>query len=106
LKAQNIDTVQFHPKDTLVVGVAGSAPFIYTDSTGTNSGVAYEIWENVSNALDWNYTTQNFKSVPEGLNAVRSGKIDVLVGPISITSDRTKFVDFSQPYYYSGQAIM
>lgn len=93
-------------QDTLKVGVAGSAPFIAVDSSERISGVAYEIWKDVVEAKGWNYKTITFNSVPEALNAIKSGTIDVLVGPVSITSERTKHVDFSQPYYYSGQGIM
>lgn len=94
-------------KDTLLVGVAGSPPFLMRDTmTGNFSGVAYQIWKNVANEKNWNYKNIKFRSVPEGLNALRHKKIDVLVGPINITSERAKLVNFSQPYYYSGQGIM
>lgn len=92
-------------KDTLIVGVAGSAPFVIQDSLNDN-GVAFEIWKDVATVKGWNYKVKNFKTVPEALSAVKKGNIDVLVGPVSITSERVKSVDFSQPYYYSGQGIM
>lgn len=94
--------------DTLKVGLAGSAPFVMSDTSqsGSDRGVAYEIWDDVANIKGWNYTIKNYTSVPEALKAVEQGKINVLVGPVSITSDRIKHVDFSQPYYYSGLAIM
>lgn len=87
----------------LTVGLAGSPPFNLKDEKG---GIALEIWSSVTEGLGWDYQTVHYKSVPEALKALRNGKIDVVVGPSSITSDRIEKVDFSQPYYYSGVSIL
>jgi polar amino acid transport system substrate-binding protein len=98
---------QMEQADTLLVGLAGSAPFLMVDtSTKSFSGVAFEIWRDIAIEKGWNYKTMQFPSVPEALNALRAGNIDVLVGPVNITSERARTVNFSQPYYYSGQGIM
>jgi|GEM_PF-5987457 len=33
------------PKDTLLVGIAGSEPFVFSD---VNKGISIEIWENIA----------------------------------------------------------
>ena len=43
-----------------------------------------------------------------GIEAVDNGKIDVLVGPISITSRRLAMpgIDFTQPYYLGKSGVL
>lgn len=89
----------------LRVGLAGNPPFVMSGHNN-NSGIAYEIWNGVADAANWHYSIQLFPSVPDALSALKEGKLDLVVGPISITSGRIKEMDFSQPYYYSGLSIM
>jgi len=89
----------------LRIGIAGSSPFIM-GSNNSQSGIAVEIWDAVADAENWNYTTQNFTTVSDALTALKIGKLDVVVGPVSITSERVKSFDFSQPYYFSGLSIL
>lgn len=93
-------------KDTLTVGIAGSAPFIMKNEiTDEPDGIAVNIWEDLADKKDWNYRYKTFSNVEKALSAVESGKIDLVVGPISITSKRVKKLWFSQPYYQSSLAI-
>lgn len=95
------------PPDTnhLRIGVAGSPPFVMS-SAQSRSGIAYEIWAAVADAENWSFTTEQFSTVSDALSALRNGKLDLVVGPVSITSERVKTIDFSQPYYFSGLSIM
>ena len=52
------------------------------------------------------YETTWVKTVPELIAALEAGKADVAVAAISITSEREKVIDFSQPYYESGLQIL
>lgn len=97
--AQQITDRRFH------VGIAGNPPFIMADSQGTR-GIALEIWASIASEENWQYKTTYFESIPEAIKALDQGKIDLVVGPVSITSDRAALMDFSQPYYYTGLSIM
>lgn len=101
-KAQDSSFVK--PPDNFVVGVAGSPPFVVSPANG--SGISLEIWEALTSRLGWNYTLKSFADVPAALQALASGKIDALVGPVSITSEREKMARFSQPYYQSSLSIL
>jgi polar amino acid transport system substrate-binding protein len=90
---------------TLRVGVAGSQPFIVRTAAGLQ-GIAFEIWESVAAQAGWRYSTQQFENVPEALDALVAGKLDVVVGPVSITAERAKFARFSQPYFASSLSIL
>lgn len=89
----------------LRVGVAGNPPFVMS-AKENHSGIAYEIWDAIADAENWRYTTQQFATVSDALSALKEGKLDMVVGPVSITSERVKAMDFSQPYYFSGLSIM
>lgn len=93
-------------KDSLVVGIAGSEPFVSQNKiTKKPEGIAVEIWQNLADKNDINYQYKRYPTVEKALNAVEAGKIDLVVGPISITSQRLKHLQFSQPYYQSSLAI-
>lgn len=93
--------------DTLRVGVAGSAPFFYTENgSKVPQGAAVDIWQEVANQKNWNYKYQNFTSVKDALQSMREGNLDILVGPITINSDRVQNFKFSQPFYQSSLAIV
>lgn len=104
--AQNTDTILDMPDTTIIrVGISGSSPFIM-EKDGHLEGISYEIWEAVAGESGWKFTTDKYESVSEGLSSLQKGDIDVLVGPISITSSRSKTARFSQPYFQSSLSIL
>lgn len=88
----------------LKVGIAGSEPFVFDDLDNPR-GIAIEIWEDMANEKEWNYKYVPFNTVNAALTALENNEIDIVVGPISITSDRVAKMSFSQPYYQSSLAI-
>ena len=90
---------------SLRVGIAGSAPFIVQDNNNFE-GISIDVWQSIASEAGWKYSTQSFQTVDEALQNLESGKIDVVVGPISITSERAKLVRFTQPYYQSSLSIL
>ena len=93
--------------DTLTVGIAGNAPFIIqTDKPGHPKGIAIEIWERIANDKNWTYRYKSFDTVSEALKALDNGTVNLVAGPISITSDRVERMSFSQPYYQSSLSLV
>ena len=91
---------------TLRVGIAGNAPFYFTENNSTKpEGISIEIWEQIAEEKDWNYQYESFNSVNEALESLKAGKLDVVVGPVSINSQRVEHFRFSQPFYQSSLAI-
>lgn len=89
----------------LRVGVAGSEPFVFPNNTSSN-GIALEIWEEMAKKKSWDYQYKIYDSVEDALRALNKGELDVVVGPISITSQRLEYMRFSQPFYNSSLAIV
>lgn len=90
----------------LTVAVAGDKPFvIYNPDSKSLEGISLSIWEKIAKQKNWTYQYKYFDSVDKALNALKQGQVDLLAGPISITSERVKDFRFSQPYYQSSLTI-
>jgi polar amino acid transport system substrate-binding protein len=89
----------------LRVGVGGSEPFVVSTPAG-EQGIAVEIWQAVAAQAGWQYRFEQFDSVPKALDALTDGKIDVVVGPTSVTAERVRTARFSQPYFSSSLGIL
>ncbi|MBP7400362.1 MAG: transporter substrate-binding domain-containing protein [Chitinophagales bacterium] len=89
--------------DTLMVGTAGSEPFVFD---GEDKGIAIEIWDKIALNKSWNYKYVHFENVDDALHALMQGHLDLVVGPISITSSRIEHMKFSQPFYNSSISIL
>src|SRR5690625_623957 len=89
---------------TLQVGVAGSAPFIM--DTSEQTGISLEIWQRMANLGNISYNLVPFEDVSHALTALEEKKLDIVVGPISITPDRIGKFWFTQPYYMTNLSIM
>ncbi len=99
-QTNQLDTVT---NDTLLVGIAGSEPFVFADE---DRGIAVEIWDEIAEERSWNYKFVSFNNVEDALHQLSRGSLDVVVGPISITSKRLENMRFSQPFYNSSISII
>lgn len=107
LEAQQKINLDNQPDTTnLRVGVAGTSPFIIRGDNGQFEGIAYEIWQLIASEADWKSSYTYFESVSSALDSLKKGKLDLVIGPLSITSARAREVQFSQPYYQSSLSIM
>ena len=93
-----------HSAEPLRVAVAGEEPFIVKGPPF--SGVSVDVWEKIAAANAWTFQYTFFPTVDDGIQAVASGKMDVLAGNVGITKDRLSHVEFSQPFFRSGFQIM
>ncbi len=91
-------------QDTLKILISGSPPFVMEDSTDPQ-GISIEVWEKVAELHDLNYKYFWNPNVDEALRQVKNGEVDVVVGPISITSERAEHVRFTQPYFIASYSI-
>ncbi|MGH9664379.1 MAG: transporter substrate-binding domain-containing protein, partial [Bryobacteraceae bacterium] len=91
--------------DILRVGVAGTEPFV-VKTTRSLEGISVEIWQAMAAQAGWRYKLLPYADVPQALNALFSGDLDLVVGPVSITAERTRYARFSQPYFESSLSIL
>lgn len=80
-------------------------PFSMSTKTGY-AGFSIDLMNHVAAELGINVTYENFDSFSGMLEAVESGAFDAAIANISITAEREKRMDFSQPMFDSGIQVM
>ena len=103
LSIQSQTNIQDSAQKTLKVGVSGSEPFVFADE---DKGIAIEIWDDIANKNSWNYEYVSYENIDGALHEMHKGNLDLVVGPISITSKRLENTRFSQPFYNSSISII
>ena len=89
----------------LTVGLYVSPPFVMEEN-GSYTGMAIDIWENLSRKLDLDFEYRNFENFGDLLDETAAGTVDVAVTNVTITRARAERVDFTQPWFDSGLRIM
>lgn len=92
-----------HP-DSLVIGYSINPPFLFQDN-GKLEGLSYWIWEEL---IKNEATYYEYKELPLDslLNGLKTGKLDLVISPLTITSERNKYIYFSVPYYIGNSTFM
>ncbi len=90
--------------DKLEVGIKISPPFCIDNGDGTYSGLSIDLWEEVANREGWQYEYEVF-AFDELLKAVESAEVDIAMAALTLTAERERVFDFSNPYFHSGLAI-
>ena len=90
----------------LTIGIKSSPPFITLREGFGPEGMSIEFWNQVQESAMINYRFVTYNSLAELADALRSGEIDMSINPITVTEERMKHFEFSQPYYISGTAIV
>lgn len=88
----------------LRVAVAGEAPFVEQGPTGLD-GLSIRVWANIADQNGLSYTLVKYPAIQDTVDAVATGKADVAIGPITITSKRARVVSFTLPYYSTTLCI-
>lgn len=94
-----------NPQPPLKVGIYVHEPFILQTSQGYQ-GFSMDLWKAIAGDLGRGSDFTPYDSIPDLLQAVSSGKMDVGVSGIFVTEERLKLVDFSQPFLNGGLQIM
>ncbi len=93
----------------LIAGVKTDfPPFGFLDKHGDHKGFDVDIAKVLAVELFGNEKAVEFVAVTSGnrIPFLTSKKVDVVVATMSITEERKKEVDFSIPYFVSGQMIL
>jgi polar amino acid transport system substrate-binding protein len=90
----------------LIVGMEMSfPPFEMLDVKGQPAGISVDVARAMGKYLK---RPVRFENIPfDGLiPSLKTGKIDVIISSLSLTEDRKKSIDFSDPYLKMGLAIL
>ncbi len=89
----------------LRVGVFIEPPFVMNTAVGFG-GFAIDLWSKIGTTLGWSWNYQQISSIPELLDKLNKGQLNVGVTDLSITSERLQLVDFTHPYLDAGLQVM
>jgi polar amino acid transport system substrate-binding protein len=93
------------PQKEIVVAIKDAPPFAMKSESGAWTGIGIELWNRLAEKLNLRTTFREYQTVPEMLAAVSGGSAEAAVAAISVTPEREKAVDFTQPYYASGLGV-
>lgn len=82
--------------------IAVSPPFGFESEPGVWSGVEAQNAEELATVLgvDYDITEYSYQALP---HAIVTGQADIVGAELFVTAVRRKLIDFSRPYYQSGQ---
>ncbi len=90
----------------LIVGTAsGYYPFEMVDKSGKLVGFDIELAKAMAKELGVEAEFQN-NSFAGLIPALQAGKIDIVLAGMAITDKRKEAIDFTDPYYEAGQALL
>lgn len=89
----------------LVVGTRVAPPFSMKGEDGAWEGISIDLWRHVAERLHLKYRIVERGSVQDLVNAVASGQVDVAVAALTVTADRLKVMDFTQPFFETGLGV-
>ncbi|MBF0303536.1 MAG: glutamine ABC transporter substrate-binding protein [Desulfamplus sp.] len=81
-------------------------PFEFKDpKTGKHTGFDVELWDAIAKQIGISYDLQpmDFNGIIPGL---QSGQLDVGIAGMTIKPERSKVIDFSDPYYNAGLLLL
>lgn len=96
-------------RDKLVVGVKTDfPPFGSIDAAGKNVGFDVDVAYEFAKAMLGDPNKIELVSVTSGnrIPYLQSGKIDIIVATVTVTDERRKVVEFSDPYFLSGELLL
>lgn len=92
-------------KETLVVGTnAAFPPFEYIGDDGNPDGFDVALIKAIGEKIGMDVQIQDMEF--DSLVSSIGGKIDVAIAGMTVTEERQKTVDFSDPYYEAVQAVI
>jgi polar amino acid transport system substrate-binding protein len=93
------------PQETLRVATRLVAPFALEEH-GHLTGFSIELWQEISNQIHARSEFVVKPSLPAMLRSVQSGEAALAISAISITAERERDFDFSQPMFDAGLQIL
>ena len=93
----------------IIVGVrSDTRPFGYRDINGNMQGFDIDLARSIAKHIFADSGAVEFVPVTaeNRMSMLTSEKVDIVIATMSITDQRRMIVDFSQPYYVAGQAIL
>lgn len=92
------------PPRALVIGTKEAPPFAMKDANGEWEGLSIELWRRVAGRLRVPFRFEE-ASLDELISGTQAHRFDAALAAITVTPERERQVDFSQPYFVTGLGI-
>ena len=89
----------------LVVGIKEAPPFAMKNNDGEWQGISADLWRRVAAEIGLRYRFVEARTANGLIEGVAVRKFDVAIGALTITPERERILDFTQPYYVTGLGI-
>jgi ABC-type amino acid transport substrate-binding protein len=93
----------------VAIGVRSAPPFITADPVRGRRGLTFELWTSIERELQaaGRLGRTEFVDCPLGaqLEALAAGELDLVISPLTITSERMERIDFTHQYLGSGITV-
>lgn len=93
------------PSKHLRVATREIPPFVFRENAKL-SGFSVDLWEGIAQEMQARSELVVYASLPDMIQAVKSGKADLGIAAVSITAERSAEFDFSQPMFDAGLQIL
>lgn len=93
------------PDRELVVATKEAPPFAMKQPDGNWSGISIALWRRIADQAHLRFRLVETQTVPELLDGVANGGFDAGVAAVTVTAERARRVDFTQPFYNTGIGI-
>jgi polar amino acid transport system substrate-binding protein len=96
-------------RDRLVIGVKTDYnPYAFLDSNGKNAGLEIDIAKYLTKEILGSAEKVEFVPVVASnrIQLLKQGRIDLVLATMTITEERKREIDFSEPYYSAGTGFL
>ncbi len=91
---------------TLTIALKSTPPFVIKDVTERPAGLSYSFWELIDDQVPARVEYKWYDDVETMLSALARNEVDLSINPVTVTEQRMDSLDFSQPYFISGTAMV
>ena len=89
----------------LVVAIREAPPFVMKQDDGSYNGIGIDLWRRVADRLQLRYRIVEQPDPAALIKGIAEGSYDASFGALSVTAERAKLVDFTQPFFATGLGI-
>lgn len=93
--------------DIIKVGVIDGPPISYLGRDRAWHGIVVDLWQEIATDNNWQYEFIPMgENVENAIDEVADKKLDVLIGPLTVTHSRLTKVDFSRPFMINKVVVL
>ena len=97
--------IEFKIEEPIRVGIESSEPFIIKNAKEDYSGLSIFLWEGIAEDLDLEFEYVEYDELGSLLKAVENKDVDISINPVTVTPERLKAMEFTQPFFITNLAI-